>query len=122
VPPTEDTGTGKVPATVAPRARKTTPKASANRTKRSYGQTERAVRADVAALRAAGTEVQESLAQMAYHLARKLDDDAGLATAAVARELRATLTAFTPKEEADDGDDLAGLLAALSSPVEHPKV
>ena len=100
------------PRTTAPRTR--TPAAP------KYGPTEAAVRDDIAALKKAGEHPSESLAQMAYHLARKLDSDAGLATAAVARELRATLTALTPEKEADDGDAIGDLLAALSSPVEHP--
>lgn len=58
----------------------------------------------------------EGLAASALVLAKALDEDAGLATAAVARELRATLTALTEAGSGDDGD-VAGLLAALSAPV-----
>lgn len=105
-------------ASSAPRKRAPKPPASP---KRDDGPTETAVRDEVAALKAAGEQPSEALAQMAYHLARKLDTDAGLATAAVARELRATLAALTPVKETDDGDDLDALIAALSSPVEHAK-
>lgn len=44
-----------------------------------------------------------ALVATALTLARKLDDGAGMATAAVAKELRATLDAIL--KEADDGDD-----------------
>ena len=59
----------------------------------------------------------DGLAASALVLAKALDDDAGLATAAVARELRATLTALTEAGSGDDGAEVAGLLAALSAPV-----
>ena len=123
--PVTPTGTARKRA---PRAASTAPtrkpRPSAKRTpqeKPSHGPTETAVRAEVAALKAAGEQPSEALAQMAYHLARKLDTDAGLATAAVARELRATLAALTPEKETDDGDSIDALIAALSSPVEHAK-
>ena len=58
----------------------------------------------------------EGLAAAALVLAAKLDGDAGLATAAVARELRATLTALTAAGS-DGGDEFEGLLARLSAPV-----
>lgn len=116
--------TRKRAARTPPSASTRKPRASAKRTPQevpSHGPTETAVRAEVAALNAAGEHPSEALAQMAYHLARKLDTDAGLATAAVARELRATLAALTPVKETDDGDDLDALIATLSSPVEHAK-
>jgi hypothetical protein len=54
-----------------------------------------------------------ALAGIALTLAEALDAGAGLATAAVARELRATLEALT-----DDGSDEAeDVLAGLSAPV-----
>jgi hypothetical protein len=53
----------------------------------------------------------ESLAEMSYNLARVLDRGAGLATAAVNRELRANLAELS--RLADDGnDDLADELSA----------
>lgn len=58
----------------------------------------------------------EGLAAAALVLARALDADAGLATAAVARELRATLTALTATGS-DDGDDFDQIIATLSAPV-----
>lgn len=58
------------------------------------------------------------LAESALTLARTLDDGAGLATAAVARELRATLTMLA-KGNASGGnaDALAELVARLGEPV-----
>lgn len=62
----------------------------------------------------------EGLAASALVLAAALDGDAGLATAAVARELRATLTALTEAGGKDgDADPLADLTAILSAPVEY---
>ena len=61
----------------------------------------------------------EGLAASALVLAAKLDADAGLATAAVARELRATLTALTEAGTTGDTDPFAELTALLSSPVQH---
>jgi hypothetical protein len=55
----------------------------------------------------------EALAEMAFTLARALDDGAGLATAAVNRELRANLMELS-RLAVDDGDDLAD---ELSTPV-----
>jgi len=54
----------------------------------------------------------EALAATAVELARTLDAGAGLAVAAVARELRATLTELASMEVPDDD----GLDAALSTP------
>ncbi len=53
----------------------------------------------------------------AVALARKLDEDAGLATAAVARELRATMTALAPPEDGTSSD-IDELVARLSAPVQ----
>lgn len=78
-----------------------------------YGPVETAVRGDVDALDLAGA-IARSLAETAYNLARKLDNDAGMATAAVARELRETLKALA---EAAGDDDESALLAQLSTPV-----
>jgi hypothetical protein len=79
------------------------------------GPIEAGVLADLADLDLPGTA---GLRAAAIRLARTLDGDAGLATAAVARELRATLTALT--SEGGDGDDdaLSALVARLSAPVQ----
>ena len=71
--------------------------------------------ADLAGL-ASGGPVSGSLAATALILARTLDDGAGLATAAVARELRATLLALAAGGGGDD-DGTQTLLAELSTPV-----
>jgi hypothetical protein len=58
----------------------------------TYGDVEIATRNDLGKL---GEEVVESaIAKIAFNLARKLDMGAGMATAAVAKELRDTLTAI----------------------------
>jgi transcriptional regulator with XRE-family HTH domain len=48
---------------------------------------------------------QLALAESAYALARQLDGDAGMATAAIARELRAHLADIWADAAADDDDD-----------------
>ncbi|WP_068925008.1 hypothetical protein [Planobispora rosea] len=78
-----------------------------------YGTVETAVRGDVEAMELIGPTAR-SLAETAYNLARKLDTDAGMATAAVARELRETLKALA---EAAGDDDESALLDQLSTPV-----
>lgn len=61
------------------------------------------------------------LAEAALTLARSLDDGAGLATAAVARELRATLLELVRGGVRDDGPDpIAELVRELSAPVPAP--
>jgi hypothetical protein len=55
----------------------------------------------------------ESLAEMAFCLARTLDEGAGMATAAVNKELRATLEDMRRLGVADDDD----FEAELSAPV-----
>lgn len=57
----------------------------------------------------------DALVAIALTLAWKLDDGAGMATAAVASELRATLDQIIPEVEADD--ELDGFLAGLRTPV-----
>ena len=78
--------------------------------RRRRGPVERMVRKDVAALMTAHP-MGEALAEMAYTLARSLDDGAGLATAAVSRELRANLVELA-KMGVDDDD----LDESLSTP------
>lgn len=67
-----------------------------------YGPVETKVRADVAAIVSAHP-MGEALAEMAFHLARTLDSGAGLAVAAVNRELRANLVELA--RMGVDGDD-----------------
>lgn len=85
-------------------------------TQGNIGEVERAVSTTLEALEQA-SPIHEGLAASARVLARKLDTDAGLATAAVARELRATLESLAKSGGDDDGDSLADLVAHLSSPV-----
>jgi hypothetical protein len=80
------------------------------------GPVERAVRRDVRALGDLGG-VQRSLAETAFNLARTLDEGAGMAAAAVARELRATLETLERRVDSDSGTGfVAGLLAAVDDP------
>lgn len=84
------------------------------------------VREAVEARLSALGELDSPLGQSAVLLAQTLDDGAGMATAAVARELRATLKELTPS---DGGDDFSRLMASLSAEVrdttapaaEHPR-
>ncbi len=79
------------------------------------GAVEAAVLHDLAGL---AVDVDDcALGQVALTLARALDRGAGLATAAVARELRATLAALTPTEEPDGPDALDDLITRLSAPM-----
>lgn len=79
----------------------------------TYGAVEMKVRQDVGALM---TEhpMGEALAEMAFTLARTLDEGAGLAVAAVNRELRANLVELARLEVPSDDDDFGD---ALSTPV-----
>jgi hypothetical protein len=70
------------------------------------------VREDVGAL-ITEHPMGESLAEMSFNLARTLDNGAGLAVAAVNRELRANLVELARLGVGDDDD----LDAALSTPV-----
>lgn len=76
------------------------------------GPVERKVRQDIAALVTAHP-MGEALAEMAFALARALDEGAGMATAAVNRELRANLVELA-SQAVDDDDDLE---ARLSTPL-----
>lgn len=77
-----------------------------------HGPVEAKVRADIAAL-ISTHPMGEALAEMSFTLARSLDAGAGLAIAAVNRELRANLVELARLGVADDDD----LDAALSTPV-----
>ena len=68
-----------------------------------YGRVESKVRSDVGAL-VSTHPMGEALAEMAFTLARTLDEGAGLATAAVNRELRANLIELS--RLSSDTDDL----------------
>lgn len=70
---------------------------------KAAGPVERKVRADVDALLTAHP-MGEGLAEMAFTLARTLDQGAGMAAAAVSRELRATLTDLAGMVLDDDDD------------------
>lgn len=83
--------------------------------RRRIGPVERGVRAD---LRSWDASSGEGLPALALVLARQLDDGAGLAFAAVARELRAVLDSLRPGKEVGD-DDFDRFLADLSAPVRH---
>ena len=85
----------------------------------SYGEVETAVRNDVMRMKLRGATVR-SLVEVAYNLARKLDLDAGMATAAVAKQLTDTLAKIA--EQADDDDDRATLINDISSPQLSPSV
>ena len=64
----------------------------------------------------------DARAQLALILAATLDDGAGMATAAVARELRATLTELESRHGGDDVDAFTALLAELSAPMVDPSI
>ena len=68
------------------------------------GAVERAVRRDVRALGEL-TDIQRSLAETSYTLAKTLDEGAGLATAAVARELRVTLVELGARRPSKPQED-----------------
>lgn len=61
-----------------------------------------------------------ALVATALTLARKLDEGAGLATAAVSRELRSTLDVLTKQEGDDDDDALSDFVSRLSAPMGNP--
>ena len=76
------------------------------------GAIEESVRLNLAALTTTHP-MSDALADLAIRLARSIDAGAGMAEAAVSRELRATLAELV--STTDDGDD--NLSASLSSPV-----
>ena len=79
------------------------------------GPVEAQVRKDVGAL-ISGHPMGEALAEMSFSLARALDEGAGMATAAVNRELRTNLLELARLGVADDDD----LEARLSNPDVRP--
>lgn len=62
---------------------------------------------------------QKVYASMSLVLARTLDEGAGLAVAAVNRELRETVKVLTGGEVSDGDPRTADLLARLSAPLGH---
>jgi hypothetical protein len=78
--------------------------------RRRIGPVEREVRKDIRAL-ITEHPMGEALAAMSLNLARTLDDGAGLATAAVNRELRANLLELS-RLAVDDNDELDAELSA----------
>lgn len=86
--------------------------------RRAKGPIEAAVVRDLVAWQVDG---QAGLKALAGELARTLDEGAGLATAAVARELRAVLAGLQPPapQESDALDDLIRRLSA--TPLDTPE-
>lgn len=66
------------------------------------------------------SESHAILVATALTLARKLDDGAGLATAAVARELRCTVDVITKRDDGGEDDELHDFVSRLSSPMGNP--
>lgn len=81
----------------------------------AQGPNEKAVRATLRQLEV--SVVTDALGRLAITLAKALDADAGMATAAVSRELRATLTDLEGRHGGNDDDGFDRLLAELSAPV-----
>jgi hypothetical protein len=86
--------------------------------RRRVGAVERKVRADIGALVTAHP-MGESLAEMAFSLARTLDEGAGLAVAAVNRELRANLVELARMEVGSDDDEFGDSLSAQTRDAEE---
>lgn len=82
---------------------------------RTIGPVERKVRSDIRKLNR-DHPMAEALAEMSYTLAMTLDQGAGLAVAAVNRELRANLSELARLGVSNDDD----LDADLSTPVRDP--
>ena len=61
-----------------------------------------------------------SLGDVALLLARMLDDGAGVGTASITKELRATLEAIIMETHTADDTTLAELLARMSTPLGNP--
>ena len=82
------------------------------------GPMEKAVRVTLRTLEVDATK--DARGRLAIVLATTLDNDAGMATAAVSRELRATLTELENRDGGDT-DGFAELLRGLSAPVVNTK-
>ena len=84
----------------------------------AQGPNEKAVRSTLKQLEV--NVSTDALARLAVTLAQTLDGDAGMATAAVSRELRATLTDLEGRHGGSDDDELTKFLAQLSAPLVDP--
>lgn len=80
----------------------------------AQGPNEKAVRSTLKQLEVDASI--DALGRLAVTLAKALDADAGMATAAVSRELRATLAELEDRN-GDSTDDISRLLAELSTPM-----
>jgi hypothetical protein len=84
------------------------------KTSRAVGPNEKAVRAHLKSLEV--SDVDDARGRLAITLAKALDNDAGMATAAVSRELRATLAELEGRD-GRESDELNKWLAQLSAPM-----
>ena len=81
----------------------------------TQGPNEKAVRTTLRQLEI--SVVHDARGRLAVTLAKALDGDAGMATAAISRELRATLSELEGRGNGDTNDELGRFLAELSTPV-----
>jgi hypothetical protein len=81
----------------------------------AQGPNEKAVRSTLRQLEI--SVVDDARGRLAVTLAKALDGDAGMATAAISRELRATLSELEGRGNGDTDDDLTKFLAELSTPM-----
>ena len=81
----------------------------------TQGPNEKAVRTTLRQLEI--SVVDDARGRLAVTLAKALDADAGMATAAISRELRATLSELEGRNDGDTNDELGRFLAELSTPV-----
>ena len=81
----------------------------------TQGPNEKAVRTTLRQLEI--SVVHDARGRLAVTLAKALDGDAGMATAAISRELRATLSELEGRGNGDTNDDLTKFLAELSTPM-----
>lgn len=84
----------------------------------AQGPNEKAVRSSLKRLDVSVTD--DAHGRLAVTLAKALDGDAGMATAAISRELRATLSELESRN-GEDTDDFSEFLRELSAPVVNPK-
>ena len=81
----------------------------------TQGPNEKAVRSTLRQLEISVAD--DARGRLAVTLAKALDGDAGMATAAISRELRATLSELEGRGNGDTNDDLSKFLADLSAPM-----
>ena len=81
----------------------------------TQGPNEKAVRTTLRQLEI--SVVDDARGRLAVTLAKALDGDAGMATAAISRELRATLSELEGRGNGDTNDDLTKFLTELSTPM-----